>query len=68
MNTFTAVPTKPRVTVETNRDDYSIRFVLRHRRAWSKLSPEDRRLALLQGADALTELAQQMRDEADNGR
>lgn len=58
------VPTKPRITVETLRDDYSIKFILRQRRAWTKLSLEDRQLALLQGADALDELARQMRAEA----
>lgn len=58
------VPTKPRVIVETRRDPYTITFVLRHRRAWTKLSPEDRKTALLQGAAALDELAGQMRAEA----
>ena len=57
-------PTKPRVIVEARRDPYSITFVLRHRRAWNKLSPEDRKLALEQGADALDVLAAQMRAEA----
>lgn len=57
-------PPKPRITVETLRDEYSIKFILRQRRAWKKLSPEDRKMALLQGADALDELARQMRTEA----
>ena len=57
-------PTKPRITVETLRDEYSIKFILRQRRAWTKLSPEDRKMALLQGADALDVLAGQMRAEA----
>lgn len=57
-------PTKPRVIVETLRDEYSIKFILRNRRAWTKLSPEDRKLALVQGADALEVLAAQMRAEA----
>ena len=58
------VPTKTRVTVEVNRDEYSIKFILRHRRPWGKLSPEDRKLALQQGAAALEELVDQMRAEA----
>lgn len=58
------IPTKPRVIVETRRDDYAITFVLRNRRSWKKLSPEDRKVALLQGADALDVLAEQMRAEA----
>lgn len=58
------VPTKPRVIVETRRDDYAITFILRNRRSWKKLSPEDRKVALLQGADALDVLAEQMRAEA----
>lgn len=57
-------PTKPRVIMETRRDDYAITFILRNRRSWQKLSPEDRKVALLQGADALDVLAQQMRAEA----
>lgn len=57
-------PTKPRVIVETRRDDYAITFILRNRRSWKKLSPEDRKVALLQGADALDVLADQMRAEA----
>lgn len=58
------VPTKPRVIVETRRDDYAITFILRNRRSWQKLSPEDRKAALVQGADALEVLAAQMRAEA----
>ena len=58
------VPTKPRIIVETRRDPYAITFVLRHRRPWTTLAPEARITALQQGAEALDELAQQMRDEA----
>lgn len=57
-------PRKPRVIIETMRDEYAIKFVLRHRKPWTKLPVADRQRALLEGADALDELAQQMRDEA----
>lgn len=58
------LPTKPRITVETRRDPYAITFLLHLRKPWTTLSPEARITALQQGAEALDELAQQMRDEA----
>ena len=51
-------------TDKAPRDDYSITFILRNRRSWQKLSPQDRKEALVQGADALEVLAAQMRAEA----
>lgn len=59
------VPTKPRITVDPpRRDDYATTIVLRYRRSWNKMSLMEREAVLLQGADALDELARQMRAEA----
>lgn len=59
------VPTKPRITVDApRRADYAMTFVLRYRRAWDKMSADERNMVLLQGADALDTIASQMRAEA----
>ena len=58
------VPTKPRVITEPNRDEYTVRFVVRFRRNWNKMSLEERRSVLQEGADALEEFVSQMRAEA----
>jgi hypothetical protein len=59
-------PVKPRLTAEVKRDDYTMTFVLRTRRSWRKLSLDERRAALLEGAEQLDVYAQQMREEADD--
>lgn len=59
------LPTKPRMTADVKRDDYTMTFVLRTRRSWRKLSLDERRTALLEGADQLDVYAQQMREEAE---
>ena len=59
------VPTKPRITIDPpRRDTYATTIVLRYRRAWNKMSADERNMVLLQGADALDVLASQMRAEA----
>lgn len=58
------LPTKPRIVTETARDDYSARFVLRYRRNWKKMTPEERRSVLLDAADELERYVAQIRDEA----
>lgn len=57
--------TKPRITVEAERGEYAMRFVLHHRRSWKKMSPQERQEVLLQSAETLTTYAEQMRAEAE---
>jgi hypothetical protein len=49
---------------EANRDDYSMRFVIRHRRNARKMQPEQLATVLLAGAEQLETWALQMREEA----
>lgn len=58
-------PTKPRITVDAERGEYAMRFVLYHRRSWKKMSPQERVEVLRQGADTLATYAEQMRSEAE---
>lgn len=59
------LPTKPRVIADPKRDDYTMTFVLRMRRNWQKMSLDERRMVLLDGAEQLDVYAQQMREEAE---
>lgn len=60
------IPTKPRIVPEVRRDDYAFTFILRVRRNWKKMTLDERKAALLAGADQLEVYAQQMREEADD--
>lgn len=57
--------TKPRITAEVTRGDYDITLKLRVRRNWQKMTLDERRAALLAGAEHLDEYARQMREEAE---
>lgn len=60
------LPTKPRITAEATRGDYEIiALKLRVRRNWQKMSLDERRMALLEGAEQLDAYAQQMREESE---
>ena len=60
------LPTKPRITAEVTRGDYeTIALKLRLRRNWQKMSLDERRMALLEGAERLDAYAQQMREESE---
>lgn len=63
--TMIELPTKPRITVDAERGDYAMRFVLYHRRSWKKMSLQERIEVLRQSADTLTTYAEQMRAEAE---
>lgn len=56
--------TKPRITTEPRRDDYSAAFVIRWRRPWPKMTAEERVAILEAGAAYLDTIASQMREEA----
>lgn len=58
-------PTKPRITVEARRDEYTATFIVRSRRSWNKMSLDERYQVLSQGATALQEYAAQMLSEAE---
>lgn len=61
----TTPPTRqPVIIIEAARDDYAIRFSLRHRKSWRKLTPSQRGAILLAGATQLETRASQMRTEA----
>lgn len=64
--TMINLPIKPHITAEATRGDYEIiALKLRTRRSWRKLTLDERRAALLEGADQLDVYAQQMREEAE---
>lgn len=62
---MTDLPTKPRITTDPRRDDYSATVVIRWRRNWRKMTADERRAVLNEGAAYLETIAAQMRDEAD---
>jgi hypothetical protein len=55
---------QPPLVIETARDEYSMRFVIRHRRSTRKMQPEQRGAVLLAAAAQMEIWAGQMRDEA----
>lgn len=61
---MTDLPTKPRITIEPRRDDYSVAVTIRWRRNWRKMTAVQRTAVLLDSAYQLEELAAQMRREA----
>lgn len=64
INLHKPTQTDPPIVPEVRRDDYQINVILRHRRNWRKLTPEQRSVILLAGAEQLESFAQQMREEA----
>lgn len=58
------ITTKPAIVTELNRDEYAMRFVIRHRKNWRKMEPEQRATVLLAAAAQMEAWAGQMRDEA----
>lgn len=56
--------TKPRITTEPRRDDYSAAFVIRWRRPWPKMTAEERVTVLEAAATYFDTIASQMREEA----
>lgn len=60
-----ATRSKSQIIPEVRREEYAMHFVLRVRRAWNRMPAEERREALLAGADQLEEYARQMRSEAE---
>lgn len=54
----------PAIVVETARDDYSMRFVIRHRKPAKKMQPEQMAKVLIEAADYLESQVAGMREEA----
>lgn len=54
----------PAIVTEAARDEYQMRFAIRHRKNWRKLAPEQRSTILLAAAAQMETWANQMRDEA----
>lgn len=55
---------KPSLITEMARDEYAMRFVIRNRKSWRKLRPEQRSTILLAAAAQMETWAAQMREEA----
>ena len=55
----------PAIVTEAARDEYAMRFAIRHRKNWRKLQPEQRSTILLAAAAQMETWAQQMRQEAE---
>ena len=58
------IKTQPPITIEASRDNYAMRFVIRHRRPANKLQPEQQAVILRASAEQLRTWAEQMDDEA----
>lgn len=58
------IKTPPPITIEAARDAYSMRFVIRHRRAMGKMQPEQQAVIMRAGAEQLRTWAEQMESEA----
>ena len=59
------VKREPVIVAEPKKDEYSFGYVLRHRRNWNKLQPEQRAVILRAAADYLEAEAQGMREQAE---
>lgn len=59
------IKTQPLIVTEPRTDEYSIGYVLRHRKSWRKMQPEQRAAILLAAADYLESEAQGMRERAE---
>jgi delta 1-pyrroline-5-carboxylate dehydrogenase len=58
------IKTQPWIVTEPAQDDYSLRYVIRHRKSWTKLQPEQRAVILQAAADYLEAEAAGMRERA----
>ena len=59
------VKSQPPIVTEASREDYAMRFVIRHRKNARKMQPEQLATVLLAGAEQLETWASQMRAEAE---
>lgn len=59
------VKSQPSIITEPARDDYSLRYTIRHRRNWRKMQPEQRAVILRAAADYLEAEAAGMREQAE---
>ena len=55
----------PAIVTEAGRDEYAMRFAIRHRKNWRKLQPDQRSTILLAAAAQMETWASQMRAEAE---
>ena len=65
VKTMNLTKQQPAIVTEAARDEYAMRFAIRHRKNWRKLQPEQRSTILLAAAAQLETWASQMRSEAD---
>lgn len=56
----------PSIVTEAARDEYQMRFAIRHRKNWRKLQPEQRSVILMAAAAQMETWASQMRSEAED--
>jgi hypothetical protein len=54
----------PAIVTEAARDEYQMRFAIRHRTNWRKLQPEQRAVIIKASAQQLETWAAQMKAEA----
>lgn len=59
------IKTQPVIVAEPKRDEYSFGYVLRHRKNWTKLQPEQQAVILRAAADYLESEVAGMREQAD---
>ena len=62
---MTLIKTQPVIVAEPKRDEYSFGYVLRHRKSWQKMRPEQRKVILLAAAEYLESEAAGMREQAE---
>lgn len=59
------IKTQPVIVAEPKHDEYSFGYVLRYRKSWKKLQPEQRAAILSAAADYLEDEAAGMRERAE---
>jgi len=59
------IKAQPVIVAEPKRDEYSFGYILRHRKSWQKLQPEQRAVILRAAADYLEAEASGMREQAE---
>jgi len=59
------IRTQPPIVTEPRQDDYSITYVIHHRRSWKKLQPEQQAVILHAAADYLESEVAGMRERAE---